>query len=138
MMIAVRSSYQNVKSHSADSQGSRRNRWHCPVPSLLLESCCPSRDFMGLQEGLGGVPFTAALENSRHLLCLASICYSWQQTNLIFHHSCQKTVIYSWVLCTSQKKEMDIPNRSKKLREKNSRDNNNQKRIIRRIIRKDN
>ena len=76
---------------------------------------------MGLQEGVSAVPFTAALENSKKFLCLASICNSWQDTKLVLHHSCQNTVICSWTLCIPQKKEMCISNghmNPKKLREK--------------------
>lgn len=39
-------------------------------------------------------------------------------TNLIFHHSCQNTAIYSRALCISQKGEMKISTGPKKLREK--------------------
>lgn len=35
----------------------------------------------------------------------------------VFHRSCQNTVIYSWALCASQKREMDISNRHKKPKE---------------------
>lgn len=118
MMIAARSSNQNVKLYSVDSHGSRRSRWHCPLLFLLLESCYPSRDFMVLQEGVGAVPFTAALENSRKFLRLSNICNSWWDINLIFHHSCQNTVIYSWALCRSQKKDQIGIWNPKKLREK--------------------
>lgn len=71
----------------------------------------PAEISWGCRSGGGAVPFTAALKNSKKFLCLASICNWWRDTNLVFHYSCWNTVIHSWALCTSQKKEMDISNR---------------------------
>lgn len=81
----------------------------CALPSLPLESCSPSQDSVGLQEGLVLCP-SLPPSKTKNVLCLATVCNSWRDTILVFHHSYEITVIYSWALCTLQKKVMDTSN----------------------------